>query len=71
MASDVLTWQMDHIARAKETLARYDLGVAARAASAKGAALSLDEMDHYRVDASTTILPRRVLVFDGDHYSFA
>jgi hypothetical protein len=55
----------------KETLARYDLGAAARAASKKGAALSADEMDRYRVDASTTILPRRVLDFDGERYSFA
>jgi hypothetical protein len=57
--------------KVRALLADYDLGDAARAASIKGDEFSEVEFEAFRRDQRSSILPRKTLAFDGEHYSFA
>ena len=71
MSDASLRWQKENMAKAQALIEEFDLGAAAREASAKGRALTAQELEGFRHDTRTALLPHKILVFDGVHYSYA
>jgi hypothetical protein len=71
MTDEMVRWQREHLAKARALVADFDLGAAARMATAKGGELTAEEFEGCRWDARVTIWPSKVLVFDGARYSYA
>jgi hypothetical protein len=71
MRKDSLRWQKECLVKAKTLIDRYDIGAAARAASARGRALTAPEWEGFRFDRRTGAMSRKKLIFDGKRYAYA